>query len=314
MTTLHRSSLARALGRVRRHPGPLAALLGYRVGAALLLAGPLAAAIGAAMAGFPEGDRLLFANGGELAIEVVRLHGATLLAAAQSSLRLSLVLGWIGLWPLALLLESWRGRRRDPARLLAASLRRWPSLALLAGATLLTQALCLTAGLALSPVARTLASELGELGADLAGFVPLTLAGLAAAGCALLAELARVLVVAERLGWLTALTRASARFGAEPFALLTPWALSRALDLTLVALGALATSALAPGRPEAWRLGAVTLLHLGLVAASVCLRALWLAWALERLAPRAVRPWPRSPADRAGHSDGPGDPSSCPAA
>lgn len=298
--------------RVARGGRFVAALLGFRVLSGWLVAMPVASLLGAALAGYPEGDAALFEPGGELLVETWRLHGSELRAALGTSLRLAALCSLLGLLPLGMLLESWRSPHRRFDRIAARALARWPALVAVSGVALLAQALVLLAGTVLLPVARELGAGLGELGADLVGLAPLVVGGLAAGGVAIAAEVARIGLVQDARG-LDGARQALDATARAPLPFLGAYALAKAATLAAVAGAAAATAAAAVDQPGEWRVAAVATAHLGVVTVDVLGRAAWLAWATLRLE-ASLKPSRRSPGGRAAGTAAPADPSSCPAA
>jgi len=301
---------ARRLARSRRYVG---ALLAFRILSGWVVALPVVSVLGAAIAGYPEGDAALFEPGGELLVEVGRLHGDELRAALGVSLRLAALCALLGLWPLGMLLESFR-RPRARGRLVAGrALTRWPAFAAIGGAALLAQALVIAGGAACFPVARELGAGLGELGADLVGTLPLAFGGAAALGLAPAADLARIAVVWTGARGTAAPRQALGAAARSPLGYLGAYALAKLGTIAAMAGAAALTAVVAVHQPGEWRVAVAAAAHLSVLAVDVLGRATWLAWATLRLEATLTPCW-RSPADRAAGTAGLADPSSRPGA
>lgn len=312
MTGAGGSGLGAAAQRVARSRWFVGIWLGYRLLSGWLVALPVASLLGAVLAGYPEGDAVLFEPGGELLVETVRSHGAALRAALGTSLRLAALCSLLGLWPLGMLLESWRSPRLRFSLIAARALARWPALAAISGVALLGQALVIAAGATLMPVARALGASLGELGADLVGLVPLAVGGLAAGCLAIALDLGRIGLVRGARG-LPSVRRALEAAASAPRGFVLAYAMAKAVTLTAMAAAAATAAAAGVHQPDGWRVAVVATAHLAVVTVDVLGRAAWLAWATLRLE-ACLTPSRRSPGGKAAGTAAPVDPSSCPGA
>jgi hypothetical protein len=300
---------------LRRRPSAALLLWGWRLLAAWLVAAPLARAVAAAGAGhLADGDAALFEPGGQLLVETLRVGGATLGAALQSAVGLLLVVGALGLLPLAAVLVSLahRGRLRfgDWAGRAAAHL---PAFVLLSLLTLLSQALALVAwGLVAGGASAALESVVDERSRDVA-LVAALLPGLALVlGLGLAEDLGRARVVRHGASgwssWLAALGLLLRRPGPALLGWLTPaaWAVA-AVVAAEIAVRAIDVSRAGAARP--WAAFAV---HQAAALALAAARVAWLGRALQLVGVPSEDA--RSPGDRAEGTDAPDGPSPAPAA
>ena len=313
MTRSGVSRLADTARRLTRNWRYVGVQLAFRVLSGWVVALPVVSVLGAAIAGYPEGDAALFEPGGELLVEVWRLRRDELRAAFGVSLRLAALCALLGLWPLGMLLESFRRPRARGRRVAGRALAHWPALAAIGGTALLAQALVIAGGAAFSPVARELGADLAALGADLLGVLPLALGGAAALGLAVAADLGRIAVVRSGSRGIAAPRRALGAAARSPFGFLGAWALAKLGTIVAMAGAAALTAVVAVHHPGDWRVAVAAAAHLGVLVVDVLGRAAWLAWATLRLE-AALTPCRRSPADRAAGTAGLADPSSRPGA
>ena len=290
-----------------QRPGALSLVWLVRAVSGMLVALPVASALSAPLAEFPEGDRLLFAPGATYLIEVLRLSLTHVGAAARSSGWLFVAFGFLQLVPLAALLSALSlPRRLSVGELLAHGARHLPSFSVLGGVTVLVQSLLLvTLGLPTLLLGVGLRSSFEGAGADLTALggvaALLLLVGLLGA----IQDLARAAVVRHDLGVRAALTVGIRAFIAHPLPVTFAW-LWRALAASLLFVSAGAVGlALGPGGPGVGRLVAQIAIHEIAILGAVYLRAEWLRYALTRVS----CPSPQSPACTAERSVSQADPS-----
>ncbi|HEX5099961.1 MAG TPA: hypothetical protein VFV94_10695 [Polyangiaceae bacterium] len=261
-----------------------------RAGAGLVLASPLVAAVASTgITRFPEGDRLLFEPGGLMLVEVARTLWSAVVPLIQAELVMGLVLALGLVVPYAVLLVALS--RREPrtlSDLFGTAMTRVPPLVALQGLTLLAQSAAL---LALATFAAGLREALvgaTSRRADLAFVAVLALGGLVVLGLGALRDLSSAACVEETLGSPAALRRGVAALLRAPGAVLSGFGAALVAASACVGVGALLTGALDVGRPGAFRVALVLVLHLAvLLGRSVC-RALWLQRALGLVEPKAA--------------------------
>jgi hypothetical protein len=278
--------------RARRRPFVVLCLALGRLLGGLCLAMPLASLVSESGIGQRwEGDRALFEGGGYLLLEVLRLHGAAVLAAARGLvpvLLLGLLLTSLGNAALLVALNT-EGRLRWPSWS-AAALERLPALGALAVATTLAQGLLVFAAALLSsglpdPLARPQQATALQAALWLAA---LLLAG-ALGG---FGDVAKAALVRHDSGLRGALERALQAVRTRPFFCLLGW-VPFAVPLVASALGAAwLTGVLDVARPGAWRVAVVFMVHQGVILVAVACRAAWFAAALRGVcAMREPKPW-----------------------
>jgi hypothetical protein len=261
---------------------------------------------------FPEGDRLLFAPGGTLLVEVGCASFALLPSLATSSLATGVLLAVGLVVPLAVLVTALAERSPEPLRaFLGRAGARVPALLGLTGLAFLAQVLvaALTLGFAAFARERLLANALR---ADAAALAVLALGTLAWLGIGLWRDLGSAALALGELGTRDAVRQGLRCLRRAPGAALGRWLGPHVLALGLVSAAALATGALDVSKPEGARLLAVTLLHQGVVLGLCVCRAVWLGGALKvagmaltDLSPTRLR----SRGDRPARSGAPADPS-----
>ncbi|HVY32525.1 MAG TPA: hypothetical protein VHB79_38570 [Polyangiaceae bacterium] len=275
--------------RARQRPLLILSIAGVRAASALCLAWPLASLVAASGIGArTQGDRALFEPGGYLLLEVVRLQGPALLAAARGLLPL-LGMGLLlsALCNAGLLLGLNQSERIRASELTARALRVAPRLLLLgAGASLLQIVLGLIgaalAGTVPEPLAKPLAATLGQVAVWLAiGILVGAVGGLADVARASLIRhevpLPQALAHASQLAWRRP---ALSCFGWLPYAF--PLALS-------FALAARIAEACDVSQAGAWRVALVFVVHQLVIVIAVALRAAWYARALRLTASETLR-------------------------
>lgn len=276
--------------RAFRTPSVLAVYAAYRLFAAWLLTAPVVAAFSSTgVRRLPYGDARLFEPGGLFAAEATRLALPSLGANAWTSTLTLLLLGYLGLVPLALLLLALRSDPQLPAspQLPArewggAALSALPKLTGLAALALAAQVALATSGaLVLGPVASALQDRLAAPTADLLALS----GGVLVLGLVLLIgighDLARAELFSGGTGIRVALRRAASLLRRRGHVLVSVWVAGLVTAGVLIALGAFATTALAVERAGAWRWLTALALHQGIVLTLVVLRALWFAYLFD---------------------------------
>ncbi|MCA9594150.1 MAG: hypothetical protein KC776_12590 [Myxococcales bacterium] len=275
--------LASSLLRVLRRPRAVALSWAVRMLFSLLLALPLwQLVVGSGMADHPDGDAILFRDGGLHLAELVRLTLPELHALARSAPGLFVVLGLVSLLPLAALFVSLDSDER-------LSTRAWigdaaaclPRFTFVAGFCLLVQAL-------LSFVTLTVAVQVREAVADpttprsadawgvgiaLFGFFLVALIGV-------LADLARAAIVRRDARALEALGIAINALTRRPFATLSSWATPGAWSLVFVLTAAWIVGRVDVSHGGLGRIATVAVVHQLTLVALIVLRGAWLNRAL----------------------------------
>lgn len=275
--------------RARQRPLLILSVAGVRAATALCLAWPLASLVAASGIGArSQGDRALFEPGGFLLLEVARLQGPPLLAAAHGLLPL-IALGLLlsTLCNASLLLGLNQSERLSASELVARTLRAAPRLLVLgAGATLLQVVLGLV-GAALvdsvpEPLAKPVAATLGQAGAWL-------VIGLLAGAVGGATDIARAALVRHEAGLSEALAHAAQLAWRRPLLSCCGW-LPYALPLLVaVALAARITEACDVSQSGGWRVALVFAVHQLVIVVAVAARAAWYARALRLTASEALR-------------------------
>jgi hypothetical protein len=270
--------------RALRRPFALVAVALSRCFFGFVLAFPLASVVAASGIGNrADGDRLLFESGGYLLLEVVRVQGDALLAAARGAVPVLLLGLLLTAFANAALLVALNERERiRPGAWLGRAAARVGSFTVLGAATtfgqlLLGGAAFLWAGELPEMAAAPRATTLLELGVWL-------LAALGAGALGGLADLARASLVRHEAPLSVALGRAFSclrrhplrgGFGFVPFATLLGFA---------VWAGAALSERFDVGQSGAWRLVCVIALHQLVILAAVACRSGWYARALRLVA------------------------------
>ncbi len=270
--------------QARRRPFVVLAIAGLRILAGFCLAWPLASLISTSGLGLrPEGDRALFEGGGYLLLELLRLQGGALAAAARGLVPV-FVLGLVLTAACnAALLVALNLRERLTVRgWLARALDRVPALLVLGIGTALGQLVLVVAGgfataAVPEPLAKPVVTSVGQvalwllvalLAGALGGFSDTVKASLVRHESRLLDGLSR--------GW-KCLRHSPIRasFGWSPFG----------LAFLVAAFGAAQlTECVDVSRPGAWRVAAVLVVHQLVILVSVAARAAWFARALRLVA------------------------------
>lgn len=248
--------------------------------AGLVVALPFVATIaGTTIGRFPEGDRLLFAPGGVVLTEAVRVLLPVLPPFLAASIGTTLAMTFALLVPHAALLVALAEREEAPrAAFWGRALERVPTLVAITAVGLLAELAVL---LLFWVLATTIGRAFGEERAGDLTTVAVMLVGVALAlGVGLARDLARAGAVAHgldgpeaiRRGLLTLVTRAGAALPA--------WLGPALLSCLVVGAAALFAGALDASRPEAWRAWTIFAVHQGAAFALAWCRALWLSSSL----------------------------------
>jgi len=246
------------------------------------LAAPVADTLSAPTADLPQGDAVLFEAGGAYLLEALRHGQAQLAAGTRRFLWTLLLLGATGLVPLCAVLValSHQGRLRAAgwSRLTA---RHLPSFIILAGLTLLAQAVVLLGAVLVVVATRdALHQAFSPRGAD---FVAMATAGLGAAlvvALGVVQDLARAAVVRHEVGGRVALAIAFGTLRRRPGRILLDWLTPTIYTLPTIVGAALVANWLGVEREGAWRVALVFVVHQIAAFGLVALRSWWLGRAL----------------------------------
>jgi len=287
MTDSDRPRLAPSAISPWRRPGFIGFAFLLRSVFALIAALGLSGTVRASGIGeFSGGDRLLFEDGALYLLELLRLAGPELLAAAGASAAV-LCLGLLsGLLVAAVLLTALNtDGRLGVGSALGRAAALFPTFFLLGALVLLAQsALLLGASMTFALVN---AASSSERSADLLAAAVALVAGLCALALGSLLDVARAAAVRHELASKHALlfaldvarrAPAGALLGSFPYT---------AAGALIVLGAALATGAIDVGAPGAGRLLAVAALHQLTLLALLVLRAAWLSRALRLVATHA---------------------------
>jgi hypothetical protein len=279
--------------RARRRPFVVLGVAALRLGCGFCLALPLASLLAESGIGYrAEGDRALFEGGGYLLLEVVRLHGQALSAAARGLLPL-LALGSLltAACNAALLVAL---NTRDQLRSLSWLTRaaaRLPAFGVLGiGTTLAQGLLLLVAAITAEGMPESLAKPQQTSALQL---LPWLLALLAAGALGGFADLTKAALVRYESTFLVGLSRSWQSLLHRPWLGALGW-LPYALPYAASVLAAaFVVGAIDVSRPGAWRVVAVFACHQLVVVVGVACRAAWFARALRAVcavdaAPRAM--------------------------
>ena len=267
---------------LRRRWGLLATIALVNLGLSSLALTPWSQAVrSGGLSAFPDPDAALFAQGGLIFVEWLRLERAALLGALQASHRLAGVAALVGLLPAALLTVGLADA--DSARLSAArhgrrALAVVPAFSVLFGATLACQAVFVL----LSALFWELCMGASQPGAYpwlTLGFGLLILLSLGLPS--LVQDLTRAVIVERGSRVLGALSAAFRLFANAPFRVLAAYSIPALLGWLVAAASLSLTARLARLQPSELADWANFALHQACILLLVALRAYWLHRALQ---------------------------------
>ncbi len=266
----------------------IVAVWAWQATLALLAAWPAASLVRAAFAGDPRADALVWRAGAHaflafLARDADGAHAA--IDAAALVLVAGAVAGLVPMAALLIVLGSRSRERRGLGALVGRSLHFFPALATLLVMFGSAQAAAIGAAMFVGrSVARVAIDRLGEAHAEQLG----TAAGLlfiaAAAGLAVLHDLARAAVVHLRMGPLRSLGAGISALQREPGSLAWSWVWRMAASFAPVFVAAQVAGRV--GGDGGMALILLALVHQAVALLRVALRASWLAAALVSCCPR----------------------------
>jgi len=267
--------------RARHRPLVVLSIAGVRWLLGLCLALPLASLVAESSVGqSPRGDRALFEGGGYLLLELLRVQGANLAAAARGLLPLLLLCLLVTVTCNAALLVALnvRGRLRLVAWF-SQALGTVPALVVLAVGTALAQLAIILLGLLLAGgIPESMTRPVEMTAAQVALWLLVALAAGAVGG---ISDVTKAALVRNDAGLAAALKHALARARRAPWTAGWGW-LPYGLLFVLAWLGAAQiVSALDVSASGSWRVAAVFVVHQFVSLASVTLRAAWYARALR---------------------------------
>lgn len=244
---------------------------------------------------FPDPDAALFAEGGMLFVEWLRMDGTALLSALQASLWLGGIAALASLLPAALLIVGLADTERFSMGLQGRrALAVVPAFSLLFGGTLLCQALLVL----LSTLLWGLCMGAAEPGAYpwlTLGFGVFALSSWALPS--LFQDLTRAVLVVRGTRVLGALSGAFRLLAAKPARVLAAYVVPAALGWLVAAASLGLTAKLARQKPPELADWSAFAMHQACIFLLVALRAYWLHRALHLAA--TFEPSPRAPGDPA---------------
>lgn len=267
--------------RARHRPLVVLSIAGVRLLLGLCLALPLASLVAESGVGqSPRGDRALFEGGGYLLLELLRVQGANLAAAARGLVPL-LLLGLLGTAACnaALLVAlNVRGRLRL-VTWLSQALAAVPALVVLAVGTALAQLAIILIGLLLvGGIPESMTRPAQVTAAQVALWL---LVGLAAGAVGGISDVTKGALVRNDAGLAAALKRVLASARRRPWTAAWGWLPYGVLFVLAWLVAAQAVNALDVSAAGTWRVAAVFIVHQAVSLASVALRAAWYARALR---------------------------------
>lgn len=269
--------------RAQRRPWLLLSIAGLRLSGGFIVALPLAAIVAESGIGLRgEGDRALFEDGGYLLLELLRLKGSVLGAAARGLLPLlALALAFTCFCNVALLLAlNVRGRVAFGAWLSRAAQLLPAQLVVSAGAALTKLALLFIGAVAAAAIPDWQTKPVQTSVAQLAAFLPFVVLCGAVGG---VEDLTKASLVRRSAPLMASLSRAARRVRERPLAAGFGW-LPYALGFVLVALlASKLVEVIDVARPGSWRIAAVFVVHQLVTITSVACRAAWFARALRAI-------------------------------
>jgi hypothetical protein len=267
-----------------RRPLLLLSLTGLRILAGLCLAWPLSALVAQTGVGLrAEGDRALFESGGYLLLEVLRLRGGELEAAARGLLpvlALGLLLTAAG--NAALLVGLNVQGRLQLRELLSRASARVPPLVVLGAGTTLGQFLLFIAGtMAVTAVPEALDRPVATTAAEVLLWLVVALAAGALGG---FSDLVKASLIRHEARLLEALSLALKCLRHRPIRASFGWAPYAAAFVAAALLTGKLAEIIDVARPGAWRVVCVFAIHQLVILSSVTARAAWYARALRLVA------------------------------
>lgn len=270
---------------------------GARLTASVVLAFPFASAVAATNIGhFPEGDRLLFADGGLVLSEVVRLLEPAASPFVRASAMTGLLLAVALLLPHAALLVVLSEERAEPVpRICARACASFPALCALSGAAFLLQVLLWIGAGGVAGAARGALAGRSAFVQDAAWLLAIGLGGLVVLGVGAARDVCRSAAVVQALDSRSAAREGLRRLGERPWRAAAAYAVPAAAGVALVVLAAVLTDWLDVSRAGTTRFALVLLLHQATALGLAFCRAAWLAKAVALVRPQ---PEPSSSARR----------------
>jgi len=275
------SALGPAEIAARRRPGLVLIIAGVRILAGFCLAFPLSSLVaGSGVGQRSQGDRALFEGGGYLLLELLRVQGNALLAAARGLVPLLLLaLAVTCACNVALLVALDSRERLTSLDWLGRAWARLPAqLVLVAGAALAQFVLLLLGSAALGGIPESLAKPVLTTAAQAAAILVIALLLGAVGG---FADVAKAALVRHEARLNEGLARAWVCARHRPFRAFFGWLPYSALFLLTALLAAKLSEALDVSRPGAWRIAAVFVAHQLVIVVSIACRAAWFSRCLR---------------------------------
>jgi len=263
-----------------RRAGLLALIAAANLVVSSVASSPWSEVVGSgSLADFPDADAALFADGGMILVEWLRMDAKALLGALRATLLLSSASALLLLFPVALLMLglsdseklSFTGHGQRAFRAL-------PRFLLLYGATLLCQAILI----ALVALCYGLSMDGSQPWAYSWLTVGFAVLGLIVWGLpSLLQDLARAQLLARERGVITALVRGTLLFATRPVETLVAYAAPALIGLCVVAAAVALTAKTVTLAHAGLRQWSQFALHQACVFVLVVLRAYWLERAIR---------------------------------
>jgi hypothetical protein len=267
--------------RARHRPLVVLSIAGVRLLLGSCLALPLASLVAESNVGrSPHGDRVLFEGGGYLLLELLRVQGANLAAAARGLLPLLLLCLLVtAACNAALLVALNVGGRLRLVAWLSQALAAVPALVVLGVGTALAQLAIILIGLLLAGgIPESMTRPVEMTAAQVALWL---LVGLAAGAVGGVSDVTKAALVRNDAGLVAALKRGLASARRSPLTAGWGWLPYGVLFVLTWLVAAEVVSALDVSAAGTWRVAAVFLVHQAVSLASVTLRAAWYARALR---------------------------------
>ncbi len=272
--------------RVRQRPLVLASVYLFQLASAWAIATPIAQAVAATgIRNFPSADALLFEPGALFLVEVLRMGGRNLLAAAQSSLVILLVFATLQVFPiLGLLVGLAEPGRLRASRVAARVAEALPSVMVLSGVSWLARGLLAVGALAFYSfaVAPVLSSETPKL-RGISGLAYLGLCAVVFAALSIVQDLARAAIVRHELSLRRALGVAFETLKFKALPVLLNWSVAAAWSIATLVIAAVLVSRLRLDVPSSARVWLAFGVHQVAAFTLIVLRALWFAASLRLL-------------------------------
>lgn len=267
--------------RARRRPLVVLTIAGVRLLLGICFALPLASLVAESGVGqAPRGDRALFEGGGFMLLELLRVQGADLAAAARGLVPLLLLGLLVTAACNAALLVALNVQGRLRLRpWLSSALATVPALVVLAVGTALAQLAIILVGLLLgNGIPASMTRPVAMTAAEAALWL---MVGLVAGAVGGISDVTKAALVRNEAGLAAALKHALTSARRSPFTAGWGWLPYGLVFVVSWLAAAQIVSALDVSAAGSWRVAAVFIVHQAVSLAGVALRAAWYARALR---------------------------------